>query len=275
MQARNDPECAYVLGGGVNPTGLRTSPQHCMDFAYNEYNAKGSLHWYRPQGNMDILHGMWCGTCCDCEPRETMFPAALPGALDEVVDGGRFVWVMGADGLHKGLDPTCARGYIKEMAEQLHKYMKEKRRNITIYTFMYGTPVGYPPLKKRYAPAYAVDGQSPENILKYNQDQLTFLAEMKAAFGDLIHGWIMLDPQGAVNAAFEIWDKLGWGPRRDGSDIDEKDAGDDWGADGAFLGRHFGSNDGTHAPHMANKANFNLFLNMASAMVETTESPKV
>jgi len=272
-QARNDPDCAYVMGGGVNPTGLRSSPKHCMDFAEWEYNAKGSLEWYRPQGNLDIQHGMWCSTCCQCSDSEILYPSALTPSLEAVADGGRFVWVTGADGLHENMNPTCSRGWVEEVAQTMHNYMKSipQSRNIKMYMFMYGTPVGYTPLKLKFAPEWCTDEQSPENILIYNENQRAFLAELKAKFGDLIHGWILLNPQGAVNAAHDIWDKLGWGPNRHGTDVPKNQSGGAWGADGAFLGQHFGSNDGTHAPHMANKANFNLFLNMLSDVVDTTE----
>ena len=168
--------------------------------------------------------------------------------MSGVPDKQHVWWVIGADGLHMEMSPSCIRSWwndnlLSVLRENLDAY---KSKGIVLHAVVYGVPPPLPWKKLKYAGKTNAENQSEEAVHKYNQEMKAWIdANVRSL--NIFYDVVFIDPAKAVQQANEIGETKG------------------------SAAEHFRNNDGTHPGHMANTANAQIFFNaMYQSMLRST-----
>lgn len=255
-QTRN-PDCAGVLGGGCANTGdckIKNvkKPFECNGAIIGDYEQGVFTFGETEKGiqimpcHTDIHTIRYCSACCDCGHGPELLSFEIEKLMHDVPNDKHVWWIIGSDGLHRNMDPSCIHSWWKDQflltLEQTSHMHKE--RGIVLHAVVYGIP---PPLhwkKVKYAGETHAKNQNVEAVRKYNAEMSRWL-ETNVHSKDLFADVIFIDPANAVQQSFEIGEGNG---------------------DAAI---HFKSGDGTHPGHMPNVANAQIINNVMYQSMES------
>jgi hypothetical protein len=247
-----DPACSAVLGGGsAHTSGHPTKPQCFQDsLGGNAYCSRQppnfwSIRWDDTVGDQCptkghefnvMKHHTPCSTCHGLDA------SLIAKIVNRVPDNGQLLWVIGADGLHTGMNPTCIHNFLQFVIKTLVGIRTNARmRGVRLYCILNGIPPPFMPKKKQFAAAFTQQ-QNEEDCSAYNKALFAW-AQPNVVDKKAFDGVFFVDPHSTGMAAHAI-------------------------VQGDAIA-HFESADGTHPGHMANRVTAQVWFNVLRQAVLT------